>query len=73
MVHSKYYNELKDYLVKYHPDMAMDDDFISLRSELAQETFIECSREGMNIEECQNEVNEVIQDFIFLSISSSKI
>lgn len=40
MVHSKYYNELKDYLVKYHPDMAMDDDFISLRSELAQETLL---------------------------------
>ena len=62
MVHSKYYNELKDYLVKYHPDMA------SLRSELAQETFIECSREGMNIEECQNEVNEVLYSGLHFSL-----
>jgi hypothetical protein len=68
MVHSKYYNELKDYLVKYHPDMAMDDDFISLRSELAQGTFIECSREGMNIEECQNEVNEVLYSGLHFSL-----
>lgn len=66
MVHSKYYNELKDYLVKYHPDMAID--FISSRSELAQETFIECSREGMNIEECQNEVNEVLYSGLHFSL-----
>ena len=48
--------------------MAMDDDFISLRSELAQETFIECSREGMNIEECQNEVNEVLYSGLHFSL-----
>ena len=47
--------------------MAMDDDFISSRSELAQETFIECSREGMNIEECQNEVNEVLYSGLHFS------
>lgn len=48
--------------------MAMDDDFISSRSELAQETFIECSREGMNIEECQNEVNEVLYSGLHFSL-----
>ena len=48
--------------------MAMDDDFISLRSELAQETFNECSREGMNIEECQNEVNEVLYSGLHFSL-----
>lgn len=48
--------------------MAMDDDFISSRSELAQERFIECSREGMNIEECQNEVNEVLYSGLHFSL-----
>lgn len=56
MVHSKYYKELKQYLEDYHPNLVKDEEFITTRSELAQETFIECSREGMNIEECQNEV-----------------
>lgn len=49
MVHSKYYKELKQYLEDYHPNLVKDEEFITTRSELAQETFIECSREGMNI------------------------
>lgn len=68
MVHSKYYNELKDYLEDYHPYLVKDEEFITTRSELAQETFIECSREGMNIEECQNEVNEVLYSGLHFSL-----
>ncbi len=68
MIRTRYYNELKDYLVKYHPDMATDDDFISSRSELAQETFIELSREGLNLDECQHEVNEVLYSGLHFSL-----
>lgn len=68
MVHSKYYKELKQYLEDYHPNLVKDEEFITTRSELAQETFIECSREGMNIEECQNEVNEVLYSGIHFSL-----
>lgn len=68
MVHSKYYKELKQYLEDYHPDLVKDEEFITTRSELAQETFIECSREGMNIEECQNEVNEVLYSGLHFSL-----
>ena len=68
MVHSKYYNELKQYLEDYHPNLVKDEEFITTRSELAQETFIECSREGMNIEECQNEVNEVLYSGLHFSL-----
>lgn len=67
MVHSKYYKELKQYLEDYHPNLVKDEEFITTRSELAQETFIECSREGMNIEECQNEVNEVLYSGLHFS------
>lgn len=68
MVHSKYYKELKQYLENYHPNLVKDEEFITTRSELAQETFIECSREGMNIEECQNEVNEVLYSGLHFSL-----
>lgn len=68
MVHSKYYKELKLYLEDYHPNLVKDEEFITTRSELAQETFIECSREGMNIEECQNEVNEVLYSGLHFSL-----
>ena len=68
MVHSKYYKELKQYLEEYHPNLIKDEEFITTRSELAQETFIECSREGMNIEECQNEVNEVLYSGLHFSL-----
>ena len=68
MVHSKYYKELKQYLEDYHPNLVKDEEFITTRSELAQETFIECSREGMNIEECQNEVNEVLYSGLHFSL-----
>lgn len=68
MVHSKYYKELKQYLEDYHPNLVKDEEFITTRSELAQETFIECSREGMNIEECQNEVNEVLYPGLHFSL-----
>ena len=68
MVHSKYYKELKQYLEDYHPNLVKDEEFITTRSELAQETFIECSREGMNIEECQNEVNEVLCSGLHFSL-----
>ena len=68
MVHSKYYKELKQYLEEYHPNLVKDEEFITTRSELAQETFIECSREGMNIEECQNEVNEVLYSGLHFSL-----
>lgn len=69
MVHSKYYKELKQYLEDYHPNLVKDEEFITTRSELAQETFIECSREGMNIEECQNEVNEVLYSGLHFSLN----
>lgn len=68
MVHSKYYKELKQYLEDYHPNLVKDEEFITTRSELAQETFIECSREGRNIEECQNEVNEVLYSGLHFSL-----
>ena len=68
MVHSKYYKELKQYLEDYHPNLVKDEEFITTRSELAQDTFIECSREGMNIEECQNEVNEVLYSGLHFSL-----
>ena len=68
MVHSKYYKELKQYLEDYHPNLVKDEEFITTRSELAQETFIECSREGMNIEECQKEVNEVLYSGLHFSL-----
>ena len=68
MVHSKYYKELKQYLEDYHPNLVKDEEFITTRSELAQETFIECSREGMNIEECQNEVHEVLYSGLHFSL-----
>lgn len=68
MVHSKYYKELKQYLEDYHPNLVKDEEFITTRSELAQETFFECSREGMNIEECQNEVNEVLYSGLHFSL-----
>ena len=68
MVHSKYYKELKQYLEDYHPNLVKDEEYITTRSELAQETFIECSREGMNIEECQNEVNEVLYSGLHFSL-----
>lgn len=68
MVHSKYYKELKQYLEDYHPNLVKDEEFITTRSELAQETFIEYSREGMNIEECQNEVNEVLYSGLHFSL-----
>ena len=68
MVHSKYYKELKQYLEDYHPNLVKDEEFITTRSELAQETFIECSREGMNIEECQNEVTEVLYSGLHFSL-----
>lgn len=68
MVHSKYYKELKQYLEDYHPNLVKDEEFITTRSELAQETFIECSREGMNIEERQNEVNEVLYSGLHFSL-----
>lgn len=68
MVHSKYYKELKQYLEDYHPNLVKDEEFITTRSELAQETFIECSRESMNIEECQNEVNEVLYSGLHFSL-----
>lgn len=68
MVHSKYYKEIKQYLEDYHPNLVKDEEFITTRSELAQETFIECSREGMNIEECQNEVNEVLYSGLHFSL-----
>lgn len=68
MVHSKYYKELKQYLEDYHPNLVKDEEFITTRSELAQETFIECSREGMNIEECQNKVNEVLYSGLHFSL-----
>ena len=68
MVHSKYYKELKQYLEDYHPNLVKDEEFITTHSELAQETFIECSREGMNIEECQNEVNEVLYSGLHFSL-----
>lgn len=68
MVHSKYYKELKQYLEDYHPNLVKDEEFITTRSELAQETFIECSREGMNIEVCQNEVNEVLYSGLHFSL-----
>ena len=68
MVHSKYYKELKQYLEDYHPNLVKDEEFITTRSELSQETFIECSREGMNIEECQNEVNEVLYSGLHFSL-----
>lgn len=68
MVHSKYYKELKQYLEDYHPNLVKDEEFITTRSELAQETFIECSREGMSIEECQNEVNEVLYSGLHFSL-----
>lgn len=68
MEHSKYYKELKQYLEDYHPNLVKDEEFITTRSELAQETFIECSREGMNIEECQNEVNEVLYSGLHFSL-----
>ena len=64
MVHSKYYKELKQYLEDYHPNLVKDEEFITTRSELAQE----CSREGMNIEECQNEVNEVLYSGLHFSL-----
>lgn len=68
MKHTRYYNELEEYLKKYHPEMADDDEFISIRSELAQETFIECSREGFNLDECQHEVNEVLYSGLHFSL-----
>lgn len=65
---SKYYTELQNYLIQYHPDIALDEDFIRQRSDLAQETFIECSIAGMNIKECESEVNEVLYAGLHFSL-----
>lgn len=68
MKHTRFFNELEDFLKKYHPELATDDEFITNRSELAQETFIECSREGLNMDECQHEVNEVLYSGLHFSL-----
>ncbi len=68
MKYSRYYKELKQYLEAYHPDMVKDEEFITSRSELAQDRFIECSKAGMNIEECESEVFEVLYSGLHFSL-----
>lgn len=57
MKNSKFYSELKEYLILFHPVMAGDENFIQERSELAQQVFIDFSREGSSIDTAIAEAN----------------
>lgn len=57
MKNSKFYSELKEYLILFHPVMAGDENFIQERSELAQQVFIDFSREGASIDTAIAEAN----------------
>ena len=51
---------LTDYIIQNHPDRITEKDFIHTRGEEALQTFSECSRMGMNYEECKFESDKVL-------------
>lgn len=68
MKKNAFYKELKNYLESYHPRLASDDDFVESRSELAQQTFIELSRNGSDINDSIREANEVLYSGLHFSV-----
>ena len=60
MKRNAFYKELKNYVKNYHPKYMLDEDFLQSRSEMAEQTFISCSAEGMDIEQSKEEANVVL-------------
>lgn len=60
MKRNAFYKELKDFVKNYHPELLLDEDFLQSRSENAEQTFINCSSEGMNLEQSREEANTVL-------------
>lgn len=63
-----FYNELKDFLDKYHPNLSADIEFIESRSELAQQTFIDSSKNGDNVEDSMRDAREVLYNGLHFSV-----
>ncbi len=68
MKKSAYYKELQKYVSQYHPVLKHDDDFLRARSELAEQTFIRCSHDGLNTEECKHEADIVLYAGLHFSV-----
>lgn len=62
------YNELKSFLDKYHPNLSGDIEFIESRSELAQQTFIDSSKSGNNVEDSMRDAREVLYNGLHFSV-----
>lgn len=67
MRNNKFYKELKAYLKDNHPELSDDESFISARSDLAQQTFIDSSQTGMSYEDSIHEANIVLYDGLHFS------
>lgn len=67
MRNNRFYKELKAYLKDNHPELYDDESFISARSELAQQTFIDSSQTGMSYEDSIHEANVVLYDGLHFS------
>lgn len=75
MVHSKYYNELKDYLVKYHPDMAGDKVILSVDGkeyDLSSDIAQALKSEGMSISDLTYNNWDTLTKGMPLSINKNK-
>ncbi len=68
MKKSIYYKELQEYVSQYHPALKNDDDFLQARSELAEQTFMRCSHDGLNTEESKHEADIVLYAGLHFSV-----
>ena len=60
MKKNAFYKKLKQYVKDYHPRFFLDDEFLTSRSELAEQTFVSCSAEGMDLQHCLEEADVVL-------------
>ena len=52
--------QLTQYISQNHPDKIEDKEFIESRGQQAATVFADCSRQGMNLEECSRQANKVL-------------
>ena len=63
-----FYEEIKDYCLRYHPFIAEDEEELTARAHMAQDTFDRCKENGMNYDYAKHEANLVLYDGLNFSL-----
>ena len=59
--------QLTQYISENHPDKIGDVEFINERGQQATTVFADCSRQGMDLEECTRQANKVLYQGLHFS------